>query len=61
MAFEEQIIAWVTGDGEQRPSTITTIQTLLEPPGVHSSVSDVEPIRQRALWIRMQGHHGAGR
>lgn len=27
--FEEQITAWVTGDGEQRPLTITKIHTLL--------------------------------
>ena len=30
MAFEEQITAWVAGDGEQRPLTITKIQTLLD-------------------------------
>ena len=29
LGFEEQITAWVAGDGEQRPLTITKIQTLL--------------------------------
>lgn len=30
IAFEEQITTWVAGDGEQRPLTITKIQTLLD-------------------------------
>jgi hypothetical protein len=29
LGFEEQISAWVAGDGEQRPLTITKIETLL--------------------------------
>lgn len=33
LGFEEQISAWVAGDGEQRPLTITKIQTLLDRQG----------------------------
>ncbi|RER98368.1 IS21 family transposase, partial [Mycobacterium tuberculosis] len=33
LGFEEQITAWVAGDGETRPLTITKIQTLLDRQG----------------------------
>ena len=44
--FEEQITAWVAGDGEQRPLTITKIHTSAGPPGLRGAVSDVAPIRR---------------
>jgi hypothetical protein len=45
LGFEEKISAWVAGSDEQRPLTITKIQTLLVRQ-VRGAVPDVDSIRQ---------------
>ncbi|MGV9867443.1 hypothetical protein [Rhodococcus koreensis] len=57
LGFEDQITAWVAGDGNHPPLTITKIDTLLAPSGLCGAVSDVAPIRHRAMRFRSQGHH----
>lgn len=44
LGFEEQITAWVAGNNEQRPLTVTKIHTLLSRQGC-GPVSDVAPVR----------------
>ncbi|CAG7580090.1 hypothetical protein [Rhodococcus opacus] len=57
LVFEGQITAWVAGDGNHPPLTITKIETLLARQGCVAAVSDVAPIRHRAVRFRPQGHH----
>jgi hypothetical protein len=43
VGYEEQITAWVAGEGEQRPLTITKIETLLAPDHADRHVHRTRP------------------
>lgn len=44
---------WVAGDGTHPPLTITRIDTLLARQGCVAAISDVAPIRHRALNVQI--------
>ena len=60
-AFEEQIPAWVAGEGGRETVVDDEDPDVADPAGLRGAVPDVASICQGALRFRIEAHHGAGR